>query len=58
MVFPQVPECSGAEVDDAQEGSQRRCFMFCPYLAAKSSHVGVDVNGLAYPLQCPMACNH
>jgi hypothetical protein len=23
------------------------------YLAAKPSHVGVDVDGLAYPLHCP-----
>jgi hypothetical protein len=27
----------------------------CSYLAAKSSHVGVDVDGLACPLQHPMA---
>jgi hypothetical protein len=27
------------------------------YLAAKPSHVGVDVDGLACPLHCPMACS-
>jgi hypothetical protein len=26
------------------------------YLVAKSSHVGVDVDGLAYPLHRPMVC--
>jgi hypothetical protein len=31
------------------------CF---PYLVAKSSHVGVDVDGLTYPLHCPMAYIH
>jgi hypothetical protein len=28
------------------------------YLAAKPSHVGVDVDRLAYPLHRPMACYH
>jgi hypothetical protein len=28
------------------------------YLAAKPAHVGVDVDGLAYPLHCLMACSH
>jgi hypothetical protein len=28
------------------------------YLAAKPSHVGVDVDRLAYSLQRPTACNH
>jgi hypothetical protein len=32
-----------------------RCW---PYLVAKSSHVGVDVNGLACPLHRPMSCSH
>jgi hypothetical protein len=27
------------------------------YLAAKPSHVGVDVDGLAYPLHCPTVCS-
>jgi hypothetical protein len=27
------------------------------YLAAKSTHMGVDVDGLACPLHCPMACD-
>jgi hypothetical protein len=28
------------------------------YLAAKPSHVGVDVDGLACPLHCPMTCSY
>jgi hypothetical protein len=36
-------------VDVAQVGS-RRCHHARLYLAAKPSHVGVDVDGLAYPL--------
>jgi hypothetical protein len=32
-----------------------RCW---PDLLAKSSHMGVDVDGLAYPLLHPMACSH
>jgi hypothetical protein len=28
------------------------------YLAAKPSHVGADVDGLAYPLHHPMSYNH
>jgi hypothetical protein len=28
------------------------------YLAAKPSHVGVDVDGLAYPLHLPTVCSH
>jgi hypothetical protein len=28
------------------------------YLAAKPPHVGVDVDGLAYPVHHPMACGH
>jgi hypothetical protein len=28
------------------------------YLAAKPSHMGVNVDGLAYPLYCPMIYNH
>jgi hypothetical protein len=48
----------GAEVDDAQDGSWRRCFTVLLYLAAKPAHVGVDVDGLACPLHRPMACGH
>jgi hypothetical protein len=39
----------GAEVDDARDGSWRRCFMVWLYLATKPSHVGVDVDGLGCP---------
>jgi hypothetical protein len=28
------------------------------YLAVKPFHMGVDVDGLAYPLHCPMVCSH
>jgi hypothetical protein len=42
--FLSVP---GVEVDDAQECSRRRCFVMCPCLVAMSSHVKVNVNGLA-----------
>jgi hypothetical protein len=35
-------------------GIALRCW---PYLVAKSSHTGVDVNGLACPLHHPMACS-
>jgi hypothetical protein len=44
------------EVDDARDGSWRRCFAILLYLAAKPSHVGVDVDRLACPLHRPMAC--
>jgi hypothetical protein len=27
-----------------------------PYLVAKLSQVGVDVDGISYPLCCPTAC--
>jgi hypothetical protein len=44
----------GAEVDGAWDGSwRRRCFTRL-YLAAKASHVGIDVDGLAYPLHHPI----
>jgi hypothetical protein len=39
-------------VDDARDDSWR-CLL---YLAAKPAHVGVDVDGLAYPLHHPTAC--
>jgi hypothetical protein len=38
-----------AEVGIAREASWCRCFMMCSCLAAKPFHVGVDVDGLAYP---------
>jgi hypothetical protein len=34
----------------------RRCFATLLYLAAKPTHVGVDVERLACPLHCFMAC--
>jgi hypothetical protein len=45
----------GAEVDDTQDESWRGCFMKRLYLPAKPSHIGIDVDGLAYPLHRPMA---
>jgi hypothetical protein len=44
------PGVLGAEVDDAQDDSWRGSFIAWLYLVAKPSHVGVDVDGLAYPL--------
>jgi hypothetical protein len=37
-----------------------RAFFFASglYLTAKPSHIGIDVDGLACPLHCPMVCNH
>jgi hypothetical protein len=29
-----------------------------PYLVANSSHTGVDMDRLAFPLHCPMSYNH
>jgi hypothetical protein len=62
MAFFWAPECSswfphvvGTEVDDAQDGSWRRCFVTLLYLAAKPAHMGVDVDGLACPLHRLMA---
>jgi hypothetical protein len=47
---------SGAEVDGARDSSWR-CHCFAQlYLVAKPSQVGVDVDGLAYPLHRPMVC--
>jgi hypothetical protein len=64
MSFFWAPGCSswfpvvlGAEVDDARDGSWRRCFTMLLYLAAKPTHVGVDLDGLACPLHRPMACS-
>jgi hypothetical protein len=50
------PGVLGAKVDDARDGSWRRYFVALLYLAAKSAHVGVDVDRLACPLHRPMAC--
>jgi hypothetical protein len=52
------PGILGVEVDDARDGSWRRCFTVWLYLAAKPSHAGVDVDGLACPLHRPVACSH
>jgi hypothetical protein len=56
MAFFWALECSScfpgvfdAEVDDARDDSWRRCFMVLLYLAAKPTHVEVDVDGLARP---------
>jgi hypothetical protein len=61
MTFFWAPGCSSwflgilsAEVDDAQDGSWRRCFVMLFYLAAMPAHMGVDVDGLAWPLHRPM----
>jgi hypothetical protein len=58
-----LPGCSswflgilGTEVDDAWDGSWRHCFAMLVYLVAKPVDVGVDVDGLAYPLHHPMTC--
>jgi hypothetical protein len=50
-----VPGVLGAEVDDARDGSWRRCFTAWLYMTAKPSHMGVNVDGLAYPLYHPRA---
>jgi hypothetical protein len=43
-------------VDGARDSSwRRRCFTRL-YLATKHSQVGVNVDGLAYPLHHPMIC--
>jgi hypothetical protein len=56
-----LPGCSswfsGAEVDGARDSSWRhRCFAWV-YLAAKPSHVGVDMDELACPLHHPTVCD-
>jgi hypothetical protein len=48
----------GVEVDDARDDSWRRCFVASAYLPTKPSHVGVDVDGLAYPLHHHTTCSH
>jgi hypothetical protein len=47
----------GTEVDDVWDGSWRHCFTTLLYLAAKPAHMGVDVEGLAYLLHHPIACD-
>jgi hypothetical protein len=48
----------GAEVAGVQDGSwSRHCFAWL-YLAAKPSHMGADVDGLACLLHCPAVRNH
>jgi hypothetical protein len=54
----QFPGVLDAEVDDFRDGSWRRCFVAWIYLAAKPSHVGVDMDGLSYPLHHPTPFNH
>jgi hypothetical protein len=60
MTFFLPPGCSFwltgvlcAEVDGTQNDSWRGRFMVWLYLAAKFSHLGVDVDGLACPLHQP-----
>jgi hypothetical protein len=64
MAFFWAPRCSswlpsvlGAEVVDTQDDSWRYNFMMWLYMMAKSSHVGVDVDRLAYPLHRPTVCS-
>jgi hypothetical protein len=47
----------GAKVDDVWDNSWRHCFVVPALLAARPSHVGVHVDGLACPLHCPMSCS-
>jgi hypothetical protein len=65
MTFFWDPECSlqlpgvpGAEVNDARDDSWTGSFTKRLYMAAKPSHVGVDVDGLACPLHWPMGCSY
>jgi hypothetical protein len=57
MAFFWAPKCSlrlpgilGAEVDDARDNSWRGSFVKRLYLASRPSHVGFDVDGLAWSL--------
>jgi hypothetical protein len=52
-----LPGVLGAEVDGSCNNSWRGRFAVWIYMAAKSSHVGVDVDGLAYLLQWPTFYN-
>jgi hypothetical protein len=63
MAFFLAPGCSsrflgilGAEVNDAHNGSWRRCFTAWLYLAANPSRMWVNVDGLACPLHHPTTC--
>jgi hypothetical protein len=44
------------EVDGARDGSWGHCCFAWLYLCAKPSHVGVDMDELACPLQHPTVC--
>jgi hypothetical protein len=50
----QLPGFLDAEMDNAWDDAWRGSFITWLYLAAKPSHVGVDVDGLACPLHRPM----
>jgi hypothetical protein len=61
MAFFLPPECSfwlpcvlGAEVDGSRDDSWRGHFAVWLYLAAKPSHMGVNVDELVYLLLRPM----
>jgi hypothetical protein len=64
MAFFWAPGCSswlpgilGTEVDDAQDDSWRGSFVMWLYLTATLSHMGVDVDVLAYHLHWPTVCS-
>jgi hypothetical protein len=48
-----LPGILGAEMDDIWDDSWRGSFAMQLYLMAMPSHVGFDVDGLAYPLHRP-----
>jgi hypothetical protein len=48
----------GVEVGGARDGSWRCCLTTGLYLATKPSHVGVNVDRLAYPVHRPMALSY
>jgi hypothetical protein len=52
-----LPNILGAEVDNVRDDSWRGSFVKQLYLVAKPFHVGVDLDGLAYPLHRPTARN-
>jgi hypothetical protein len=49
-----LPGVLGTVVDDTWDDYRKDSFMMWLYLTAKPSYVGVDVDGLAYPLHRPM----
>jgi hypothetical protein len=53
-----LPGILGAEVDDAQDDSWRGSFVMWLYLTATLSHMGVDVDVLAYHLHWPTICSY